>query len=100
MAGQIKSTFLNIGVFLLGSTGDDQSQQYVLEFPFAFARVDEMSHDAAQIGYREPTAVKPLAPNKKDCNQVFSPHEHRRNKQLNHPESTHQSSLKCVKSAA
>lgn len=62
MAGQIKNTFLNSGVFLLGSTGDDRSQQYVLEFPFAFARVDEMSHDTAQIGYRETTAVKPLVP--------------------------------------
>ena len=49
-------------MFLLGSTGDDQNQQYVLKFPFAFARVDEMSHDTAQIGYRETTAVRPLAP--------------------------------------
>ena len=53
---------INSAVFLLGSTGDDQSQHYVLEFPFAFARVDEMSHDTAQIGSRETTAVKPLAP--------------------------------------
>ena len=39
-----------------------RSESTVLEFPFAFARVDEMSHDTAQIGYRETTAVKPLAP--------------------------------------